>query len=401
MKLKELLHHTCLEEILGRLHILAPHTDLRSFQNQYQLGGLLGKGGFASVYQATKKSDGSRVAVKMVEKDRIVHMDGDVPLEVALLHEVSDIPGVVHLLEHFDLGPTFAIVLESSPHIKDLFDVIEDRGHLDEEFSRKVFSQVVKTVIECHRHGVLHRDIKDENILISLDTLQVKLTDFGSSCHTTGREEFHKFEGTPVYAPPEWVGQHHYNGEALSVWELGVLLFSMLCGALPFHSNRQILAGKIIWKETVSPDAKDLVASCLTHDPNARIHLKDILKHPWIQDPEEKTVRGGEISEVDLLGESDDQGSQGGQCDSDHPVNPVDHLEDLDDRGSQGDKADKGDQGVSSHPVKSENGLKHQEVDDGERDNCKCNPKNGLGLSSDCCEFDPELLLLALQEDFV
>ena len=95
------------------------------------------------------------------------------------------------------------------------------------------------------------------------------------------------------------------------------------------------------------------------------------------------------------------KGDQGGQCDSDHPVNPVDHLEDLDDRGSQVDKADKGDQGVSSHPVKSENGLKHQEVDDGERDNCKCNPKNGLELSTDCCEFNPELLLQSLQEDFV
>lgn len=283
MKLKDLLQHICLEEILGRLHILRSHTDLASFENQYQLGGLLGKGGFGSVYQATKKSDGSRVAVKMVKKDHIVHMDGGLPLEVALLQEVSDIPGVVHVLGHFDLGHSFAICLESSPHVKDLFDVIEERGHLDEEFSRKVFSQVVSTVIECHNHGVLHRDIKDENILVSLDTHQVKLTDFGSSCHTTGREEFHKFEGTPVYAPPEWVGEHHYNGEALSVWELGVLLFSMLCGALPFHNNGQILAGKIDWKETVSKDAKELVNSCLTHDPESRIHLKEILKHPWLQ----------------------------------------------------------------------------------------------------------------------
>ena len=82
----------------------------------------------------------------------------------------------------------------------------------------------------------------------------------------------------------------------------------------------------------------------------------------------------------------------------------VDHLGDSDDQGGQSDKADKGDkgdQGGSGCPVKSENGLKHQEVDDGERDNCKCHPKNSLKVSSDCCEFNPKLLLQALQEDFV
>jgi len=299
MKLRQLLHHVCLDEILGRLHL--PHSSppgLHKFHSHYQLGGLLGKGGFASVYQATKVSDGTRVAVKMVAKSSIAHMEGSAPLEVALLHQVSDIPGVAHILQHYDLGHSFALVLETSPHTKDLFDLIEERGHLDEQFSRKVFSQ---------GHGVLHRDIKDENILVSEDTLQVKLIDFGSGCHLrSGEEEFHRFEGTPIYAPPEWVGEHKYRGEGLSVWELGVLLYSMLCGSLPFHTSKQILGAHIQWGTKVSDSARDLVTSCLTRDPRLRIHLKDILSHPWFH-LEENRVEMEEQGQVEKE-EKEEQG---------------------------------------------------------------------------------------------
>ena len=97
------------------------------------------------------------------------------------------------------------------------------------------------------------------------------------------------------------------------------------------------------------------------------IHHKDILEHPWLQDPEEKTVGGGEMSR--------------------------DHLVNSDDQGSQGDKTDEGDLG------KSEDGFKHQEK--GAGGFCQCSPKNVLQVSPDCCQFNPELLLQPLQEDFV
>ena len=148
------------------------------------------------------------MAVKVVTKASIVHMEGRLPLEVVLLQQVEDIPGVAHILQHFDLGESFALIMETSPHTKvisidnrwtpvqDLFDLIVEQGHLEEDLARKVFSQVVETVVDCHNHGVLHRDIKDENILVDTDTMKIKLIDFGSGCHLgVHHKVFRKFSG--------------------------------------------------------------------------------------------------------------------------------------------------------------------------------------------------------------
>jgi len=269
-----------LRSLLDKLGKLHPNYKHLKFNQTYRLDHLLGKGGFACVYEGVRLSDGAKVAIKKIPKGNIPHMEGSVPLEVALLQQVVDVPGVVQIIECFDMGDCFAIVLENDGCYKDLFDIIVEKGKLEETLSRNLFEQVVEAVMMCHRRGVLHRDIKDENIVINTKTMQARLIDFGSGCSL--RDNFYlSFEGTPLYAPPEWLENKRYRAEDITVWELGILLFDMVCGNIPFMEDRQIIEGKLEWMADVSWELRDLTERCLSHDPKERIALKDILKHPW------------------------------------------------------------------------------------------------------------------------
>ena len=276
IKVKSLLNYS-LRKLLAKLH-LSPG-ELR-FNSSYHLGRLLGKGGYGNVYEGVRIRDGLKVAVKKIPKAKVAHMKDNLPLEVALLNQVDDIRGVVHIIECIDMGDSFAIVFENDGVNKDLFDIILEKGKLNEDFARDVFQQVTRTIIMCHQRGVLHRDIKDENIIIDIKTLEVKLIDFGSGC-LVQEGDYNEFEGTPIYAPPEWVKEKMYKAESMTVWQLGILLFDMVSGNLPFLEERDILEGKLEWVVDLSAETRDLIEKCLCQDPRERIAMVDILKHPW------------------------------------------------------------------------------------------------------------------------
>jgi len=259
-------------------------SDILDFQSQYKIKGVIGKGGFGTVHSGVRKADGLPVAVKVVPKDRVLEysIDDRVPLEIALMQQVSDVPGVVRLVDYFDMNQSYYIVMERF-NSKDLFDYISDVGPLGEGLARQLFKQVLDTVLMCHSRGVLHRDIKDENILIDLNTHQLKLIDFGSGTYLHDGI-YADFEGTRVYSPPEWIKYRRYRADGLTVWSLGILLYDMLCGDVPYETDQQILDAKLVWfpQLNLSQEAKNLISLCLNPDPERRISLQQLASHSWI-----------------------------------------------------------------------------------------------------------------------
>ncbi|XP_077048541.1 serine/threonine-protein kinase pim-1-like [Agelaius phoeniceus] len=214
-------------------------------KEQDRLGSLLGRGGFGSVFTATRLSDGAPVAIKRVPRKRVRHWGElpngtSAPLEIVLLAKVSTgFPGVVQLLEWLELPNDILMVLERPEWCQDQQRFIGARGFLPEEVARELFRQVLEAVRHCTSCGVLHRDIKPENILLDLHTGQAKLIDFGCGTYLQETAYTH-FAGTRSYSPPEWSHFGWYYGKPATVWSLGILLQQMVCGEHPFRRGQNI-----------------------------------------------------------------------------------------------------------------------------------------------------------------
>jgi len=268
------------------------------FYENYTTGCLLGKGGNGEVYAGYRNLDKFPVAIKVVNKKRLVHgtinqKNVRVPMEVALLHKARHIKGVAKLIEYTELSDCFVIIMERKVNnikgqCKDLFDFITDEhkqtGHgIHEDLAKKIFEQVVQTILDLDNADILHGDIKDENILIDVKTNEVKLIDFGAGNKKFDEKLYKTYHGTRVYSPPEWIESKFYSASGLNVWSLGVLLFNMLTGDVPFKKDSAILEAQVRFPITapLSNSVQDLIKKCLTPSLKNRIKLQDILNHPW------------------------------------------------------------------------------------------------------------------------
>merc|ERR1711951_161649 len=152
-----------------------------------------------------------------------------------------------------------------------------------ETLAKDLFKQILQTIVGCHKRGIVHRDIKDENILIDLKTFKTKVIDFGSGDYIEDKV-YHRFQGTRVYSPPEWINSRAYRPEGLTVWSLGVLLYDMVCGDVPFECDAQISRAQLTWfpQLKLSEEVKSLVTGCLTVNTQERLTLSQVANHPWL-----------------------------------------------------------------------------------------------------------------------
>ncbi|KAL0928226.1 hypothetical protein M5K25_000098 [Dendrobium thyrsiflorum] len=278
----------------------------KDFDSRYAIGKLLGHGQFGYTFVATDRANGDRVAVKRIEKAKMVLPIAveDVKREVKILQALKGHENVVHFYNAFEDDNYVYIVMELCEG-GELLDRI--LGKKDSRYTEKdaavVVRQMLKVAAECHLHGLVHRDMKPENFLFksTKDDSPLKATDFGLSDFIKPGKRFHDIVGSAYYVAPEVLKRK--SGPESDVWSIGVITYILLCGRRPFWDKtedgifREVLKNKPDFKKkpwpSISTSAKDFVQKLLVKDPRTRLTAAQALSHPWVRE-------GGDAKEIPL-----------------------------------------------------------------------------------------------------
>ncbi|KAM9719277.1 PAS domain-containing serine/threonine-protein kinase [Menidia menidia] len=260
------------------------------FREEYQPLKAVGKGAFGFVWKAIRRCDGQEVIVKFISKARIVSdcwvddpMLGKVSQEIAILTRVQH-HNIVKVVEVFENGSYFQMVMEKHGDGLDLFEFIDMQPRLDEPLASYLFRQLVAAVFYLRTKNIIHRDIKDENIIID-KCFHIRLIDFGSAAVLAPGKLFYNFCGTLEYCSPEVLQGNPYRGPELEMWSLGVLLYTLLFSENPFCDVGEILEAKLKPPFPLSPDLQAVLRGLLHPDPKRRMTLDRLLLQSWISQP--------------------------------------------------------------------------------------------------------------------
>lgn len=251
----------------------------------------IGKGAYGCVKMAYRNSDRLLVITKFIRKSKVyeeswVHdqmMGRVVPLEVSLLTTLSH-PNIVRVLDVFENSSHFQMVMERHGAGMDLFEFIDRAPCLDEPLASYIFRQVVSALSYLHGLHILHRDVKDENIIID-EHFNVKLIDFGSAAFMAPDRHFTTFCGTVEYCSPEVLQGNPYAGPELEMWALGVTLYTLIFGENPFFDVEETIAAMLKPPYATSRDLWELISRLLHPEPRQRCTLVEAEHHPWTIQP--------------------------------------------------------------------------------------------------------------------
>ena len=261
---------------------------------QFILGEEIGKGTFGVVRLATHIITNEKVAVKMLFKERIFNeesakkrLEKEIKILKVLRHR-----NLVQLYNVFQTSSTIFLVMEYIQG-KELFEIIVKKKKLSELESLLYFQQMISGIEYLAKLGIAHRDLKPENLMI--DSRKVlKIADFGLSNTYKKNELLSTPCGSPSYAAPEMLSGEKYWGLGADIWSCGVILYTMLCGRLPFEDKdnsklyEKIKEGNFIIPEFLSDNAKDFLSKILVVDPKKRYNITQIKKHPWFNQLDQK-----------------------------------------------------------------------------------------------------------------
>nr|XP_034979156.1 NUAK family SNF1-like kinase 2 [Zootoca vivipara] len=261
------------------------HYHKHNLRHRYEFLETLGKGTYGKVKKARERS-GKLVAIKSIRKDKIkdeqdlVHIRREIEIMSSLNH-----PHIIAVHEVFENSSKIVIVMEYASK-GDLYDYISERQRLTEQEARHFFRQVVSAIYYCHKNGIVHRDLKLENILLDANG-NIKIADFGLSNVFQQDRFLQTFCGSPLYASPEIVNGRPYKGPEVDSWSLGVLLYILIHGAMPFDGQdyktlvKQISSGD--YREpTKLSEACGLIRWMLMVNPERRATIEDIASHWWV-----------------------------------------------------------------------------------------------------------------------
>ncbi|KAJ1569793.1 hypothetical protein HK096_001445 [Nowakowskiella sp. JEL0078] len=300
------------------------------FTERYKIEELLGEGAFGFVFAARRLIDNVEIAVKFMIKNKVPrHVwvedeSGRVPSEISILRTLNH-PNIIKYIEHImpdneesgqyiilitelhgtewdvvnnkALNPCRNVGLRTSPRSKppimkdgikkrapcDLFECIDAHDRIPDNTARFIFAQIALAVYYLNKKGFVHRDLKDENIVVDENYI-VKIIDFGSAASIPQFEEkyFNYFNGTMHYASPEICNGEVYQGPEAEVWTLGILLFTIMFAENPFQDREEIIRGEYSCPRKINEDCENLINKMLEWDPDDRITIEEVIAHPWI-----------------------------------------------------------------------------------------------------------------------
>ena len=261
---------------------------------EFIIGQKLGEGQFGTVRLGINRQTKEKVAIKILEKIKMTNFDDKKRLEkeINILKKIHH-PNIVKLFCVIETERQIFIIME---YIKgnELFQYILMKKKLEEEEACYYFLQIINCIDYLNKLKISHRDLKAENIIIEQNTKEIRLIDFGLSNIYENNQLLSTACGSPVYAAPEMLEGKLYKGSTVDLWSAGIVLYYMLCGNFPFEdiSNdklyKKILKGKFDIPKFLSKNVKDLINRILVVNPQKRINIKDIKKHPWVLEYLEK-----------------------------------------------------------------------------------------------------------------
>ena len=252
---------------------------------EYTIKETIGKGTFSKVKLGINKSTGEKVAIKILEKRKIKTKTDKIRVEreLNILKKINHI-NIVKILQTKEDQDNIYIIMEFINY--DLFLHIVNNKRLDEKESSFYFYQLISGLEYIHSLNIVHRDLKPENLLITKKRI-LKIIDFGLSNYFINDELLFTPCGSPSYTPPEMIKGYKYNGYAVDIWSSGIILYGMLCGYLPFEERdnkalfKKIVKCKVVYPKTLSNNAQNLLKKILVPNPDKRININEIKKHPF------------------------------------------------------------------------------------------------------------------------
>ena len=251
----------------------------------YDLDNVLGKGNFAIVRLGVHKLTKTKVAVKIVDK---ADLDADnlkkISREIEIMRKLSH-SHIIQLYQVMETESMIYIVTEYAAN-GEIFDHLVRNGRMSEGEACRVFTQILSAVKYCHTHGVVHRDLKAENLLLDGDN-NIKLADFGFSNFYSPNDLLSTWCGSPPYAAPELFEGKQYVGPKADIWSLGVVLYVLVSGSLPFDgATLQELRSRVVGCQYrvpffLSEQCEQLLKGLLVIDPERRLSLEQIASHQW------------------------------------------------------------------------------------------------------------------------